>query len=106
MTNAEMSVSIPGMQRAQGSFEAALGEARTSLNTVRTEIATLGVAWTGEAAARFNQSLNRWCVEYENIATQLNTLLEALRTSSQQFAANESAAVEAAGGATRGLEGL
>lgn len=106
MSNQEMSVTVTGMQRAEGAFEAALSNARTSLNAVQAEVATLGVAWTGEAAARFNQSLQRWCGEYQNINVQLSTILEALRSSRQAFAANERAAIDAAAGAVRGLEGL
>lgn len=74
------SINTPGMQRAAGAFESAVGESSTTLNRMRGEIASLGVAWTGSASTVFGQALNRWCEEYQNIIKQLHVMHAALES--------------------------
>lgn len=106
MVNNQVSVATPGMLRAAENFTAAISDSRRTHGMMQAEMATLGAAWTGEASAKFNQSLNRWCSEYQNIITQLKTLLHSVEASAQSYSKGEHAAIDMAGGAMRGLSGL
>ncbi|MFB9909044.1 WXG100 family type VII secretion target [Allokutzneria oryzae] len=101
--NQPLSVTTPGMQRAAEDFRAALATSRRTQSGMQTQISTLGVAWTGEAATRFNRSLNAWSAEYANILRQLERILGALEGSKATYAKTEAAATDAASSAMRGL---
>ena len=92
MPSSFVSVTTPGMQRASQNFEAAVAQSKSQLGSVQGEIAALGVAWTGNAAVRFGQSLNRWSAEFQNVINQLNTILNVLHANSQAYTKTEAEA--------------
>jgi len=92
------------MQRAEQNFQSALGTSKTSLNNMEGEIASLGTAWTGDAAVRFRQSLTSWCNEFQNICNQLNTILLALQRNAKTYSRTETDNTHL--GAVPGLQGL
>ena len=85
------SITTPGMQQAAGHFQAAIGNSKTTLDRARGSIASLAIAWTGEASIRLGQAFELWCREYENIIRQLATMHGALVDNAAVYQRTEAA---------------
>lgn len=99
-----ISIRVEDLQRAHDDFATAISTSRAQLNEVDSQVASLGVAWTGAAATAFGQSLRQWSEEFQNIIRQLDGMRGRLEEVGQKYNVTSDTTTQlATGAATKGL---
>ena len=100
------SVTVSGMQAAQGNFQNALDQMNTSYNQMDEQRSTLAANWTGESSSLFGQALGTWLDDLNAVRTQLNNVLTQLETNTGIYNRTNDMQNQTASSFAKGLPGL
>lgn len=93
----QVSVTQEGMTGAAQEFGNVANEFIGYLQNINSEMATLQSTWAGQASGAFNQAMDGWESNFKIIIDQLLGLMESMGVNTQNYTANEEAAVGTAG---------
>lgn len=103
MSQPNIQVSTPAMQRAMGLFEGAAQTATNQMQQVNNNQAQLQSAWRGMSSNAFAQAMNTWEGQFNTIIKELIHMIEVMGGNAKAYTQNEDNAVNTAGAWALGL---
>lgn len=106
MTQPNIQVSTPAMQKAVGLFQGAAETATKQMQQVNNNQRELQSAWQGQSSNAFAQAMNTWEGQFNTIIKELIHMIEVMGGNAKAYTQNEESAVNTAGSWATGLQAI